>query len=388
MRPILFIDRDGVLIQEPPENFQIDTLEKLEFVPGVFGALSRIRKETDFLLVMVSNQDGLGTASYPYEDFALPQEKMLKTLEGEGIIFDAIHIDESRPEDNLPTRKPGTGMLPEYLAGAYDLERSLVIGDRLTDLEMAKNIGCKAIWFSGSENRELLEAGVGGVEAVDSNLVQNCTLVSNSWDEISRYITGTTYPLPDRTAKISRKTKETETEVSINLDGTGKAEISTGLRFFDHMLDQVAKHSYCDVRIQVKGDLDVDEHHTIEDTAISLGQAFLQALGDKLGISRYGFMLPMDDSLAQAAIDFSGRPWLVWDVAFTRDRVGDVPTEMISHFFKSFSDEAKCNLNLSAKGENTHHIAEAVFKAFARAVRGAVKRDIYNMVLPSTKGVL
>ena len=387
MRPILFIDRDGVLIQEPPENFQIDTLEKLEFVPGVFGALSRIRRETDFLLVMVSNQDGLGTDSYPYEDFALPQEKLLKALEGEGIIFDAVHIDESWPEDNLPTRKPGTGMLTEYLNGGYDLERSLVIGDRLTDLELAANIGCKAIWFSGSENRAMLEADSGNAE-VDSRLAGNCTLVSNCWDEISRYITGSGYPLPDRIADISRKTKETDIEVSINLDGTGKSDISTGLRFFDHMLAQVAKHSYCDLRIQVKGDLDVDEHHTIEDTAISLGQAFLQALGDKMGINRYGFMLPMDDSLAQAAIDFSGRPWLIWDVEFTRDRVGDVPTEMLSHFFKSFSDEARCNLNLSVKGENTHHIAEAVFKAFARAVRGAVKRDIYNMVLPSTKGVL
>jgi imidazoleglycerol-phosphate dehydratase / histidinol-phosphatase len=387
MRPILFIDRDGVLIQEPPENFQIDSLEKLEFVPGVFGALSRIRRETDFLLVMVSNQDGLGTDTYPVEDFALPQEKLLKTLEGEGVIFDAIHIDTSRPEDNLPTRKPGTGMLSEYLAGGYDLERSLVIGDRLTDLELAANIGCKAVWFSGSENRKLLKdesvIGTGG-----SNLAEHCSLVSNSWDEISRYITGTGYPLPDRVAKISRKTKETDIEISINLDGTGRADISTGLRFFDHMLDQVAKHSYCDLRIQVKGDLDVDEHHTIEDTAISLGQAFLQALGDKMGISRYGFMLPMDDSLAQSAIDFSGRPWLIWDVEFSRDRVGDLPTEMISHFFKSFSDEAKCNLNLSAKGDNTHHIAEAVFKAFARAIRGAVKRDMYNMVLPSTKGVL
>jgi len=384
MRPILFIDRDGVLIQEPPENFQIDTLEKLEFVPGVFGALSRIRKETDFLLVMVSNQDGLGTDSYPYEDFSLPQEKLLKALEGEGIIFDTIHIDESRPEDNLPTRKPGTGMLTEYLAGGYDIERSLVIGDRLTDLEMAVNIGCKSVWFSGSENRKLLEA----TSDNNSNIAENCVLVSNCWDEISRCITGSGYPLPDRIAEISRKTKETEIELTINLDGTGKSDISTGLRFFDHMLDQVAKHSYCDLNIQVKGDLDVDEHHTIEDTAISLGQAFLQALGDKMGISRYGFLLPMDDSLAQAAIDFSGRPWLIWDVGFTRDRVGDVPTEMLSHFFKSFSDEARCNLNLSAKGENTHHIAEAVFKAFARAIRGAVKRDIYNMVLPSTKGVL
>ena len=387
MRPILFIDRDGVLIQEPPEDFQIDTLEKLEFVPGIFGALSRIRKETDFFLVMVSNQDGFGTDSYPYEDFSLPQEKLLKALEGEGIIFDAIHIDESRPEDNLPTRKPGTGMLTEYLSGGYDIERSLVIGDRLTDLELADNIGCKAIWFCGNENRSLLKDGsVSGSEG--SNLAECCTLVSNCWDEISRYITGSGYPLPDRIAEISRKTKETGIEVSINLDGTGKSDISTGLRFFDHMLDQVAKHSYCDLRIQVKGDLDVDEHHTIEDTGISLGQAFLQALGDKMGISRYGFMLPMDDALAQAAIDFSGRPWLVWDVEFTRDRVGDVPTEMLSHFFKSFSDEARCNLNLSAKGENTHHIAEAVFKAFARAIRGAVKRDIYNMVLPSTKGVL
>ena len=384
MRPILFIDRDGVLIQEPPENFQVDTLEKLEFIPGVFGALSRIRKETDFLFVMVSNQDGLGTDSYPNETFTLPQEKMLRALEGEGVIFDAIHIDASWPDDNQPTRKPGIWMLDEYLSGGYDLERSLVIRDGLTDIEMAGNIGCKAIWFTGSENRKLLESG----ETADSNLAGNCTLVSNNWDEISRFITGSRYPLPDRTTEIIRETLETGIEVSINLDGTGKADISTGLRFFDHMLEQVAKHSYCDVRIRVKGDLDVDEHHTIEDTAITLGQAFLKALGDKMGISRYGFMLPMDDSLAQAAIDFSGRPWLVWDVAFTRDRVGDVPTEMFYHFFKSFSDEARCNLNISAKGENAHHLAEAVFKAFARAIRGAVKRDLYNMTLPSTKGVL
>lgn len=377
MRPILFIDRDGVIIEEPTEDEQVDSLEKLSFIPGVITALRRIREERDFLFVMVTNQDGLGTESFPEEAFRLPHDKMLATLKGEGVVFDAVKIDPSFPHEQSPGRKPGTAMLTEYLGGDYDLERSLVIGDRVSDLELAKNVGCRAVWFSCGEKIE---------ERKD--LMDLCSLVSNDWDEISRVITGTAYPLEKRKASVVRKTSETAIDIEVNLDGTGDFSISTGLRFFDHMLEQVAKHSLCDMHIQVDGDLDVDEHHTIEDTAIALGEAFSQALGSKLGISRYGFSLPMDDSKAEAAVDFSGRSWLVWDVPFTRERVGDVPTEMFYHFFKSFSDASRCNLNIAAAGDNAHHRAEAVFKAFARAVRGAVKRDLYHMTLPSTKGVL
>lgn len=377
MRPILFIDRDGVIIEEPIEDEQVDSLEKLAFIPGVITALRRIREERDFLFVMVTNQDGLGTDSFPEEDFRLPHEKMLATLKGENVVFDAIHIDPSFPHEQSPSRKPGTTMLTEYLGGDYDLERSLVIGDRISDLELAKNIGCRAIWFSSEE--ELNER---------DDLRSLCSLISNDWDEISRVITGSAYPLERRKASVVRTTSETAIDIEVNLDGTGDFTISTGLRFFDHMLEQVAKHSLCDMHIKVDGDLDVDEHHTIEDTAIALGEAFTKALGNKLGISRYGFSLPMDDAKAEAAIDFSGRPWLIWDVSFGRERVGDVPAEMFYHFFKSFSDASRCNLTIAATGDNAHHIAEAVFKAFARAIRGAVKRDLYNMTLPSTKGVL
>jgi imidazoleglycerol-phosphate dehydratase / histidinol-phosphatase len=384
MRPILFIDRDGVILKEPAIDFQIDSLEKMEFVPGVISALAAIRKRTDYYLVMVSNQDGMGTASFPEETFWPVQQKMLKTLRGEGVIFDAIHIDPTMPEDQAWTRKPGTGMLEEYIAneqGLYDLSRSFVIGDRPSDIELARNIGCPAIWMAGEgREEELRQAGSDG-----SDLSASCRLISDDWNHISAYLIakGTA-----RRASLHRKTRETDVMISLDLDGTGESDISTGLHFFDHMLDQLARHSGCDLTIRVTGDLEVDEHHTIEDTAITLGQAYLEALGDKRGISRYGFLLPMDDSLAQVAIDFSGRPWLVWDVVFDRERVGDVPTEMFYHFFKSFCDEARCNLNIAASGNNAHHIIEAVFKGFARAIKGAVARDFENMRLPSTKGSL
>jgi len=388
MRPILFIDRDGVLIEEPSEDQQIDSLEKLVFKPRVICALRKIREEADFLFVMVTNQDGLGTATFPEDAFYLAHNKMLEILEGEGVAFDAVHIDRSWPEEKLPTRKPGTGMLTEYLSGNYDLDRSLVVGDRLTDIELAANIGCQAIWFAPEEQSPRLVRAASESGTGDRDLSTFCSLVSDDWNRISRFITGSLLPLPCRQAKIYRSTSETKIRMQINLDGTGKADISTGLRFFDHMLEQVARHSLCDLAIAVEGDIDVDEHHTIEDTALALGQAFLEALGDKLGISRYGFSLPMDDARAQAAVDFSGRPWIVWEADFPRNQVGGFPTEMFFHFFKSFSDAARCNLQISAAGDNTHHLAEAIFKAFARAIRGAVKRDLYNMQLPSTKGVL
>ncbi len=373
MKRILFIDRDGVLLEEPADDEQIDALEKVRFVPKMISALGRIARETDYLLIMVSNQDGLGTETFTEAQFEPPQQLLLQTLAGEGVIFDAVHIDRSLPDEQLPTRKPGTAMLQKYIDGEYDLENSFVIGDQKTDLELAANLGTRAIWFA-DEPATITEA------AYD--------LATRDWDAVSRYLTGGNYPLPDRRALLRRSTSETEISLELNLDGTGAADISTGLHFFDHMLEQVARHSRCDIALKVVGDLAVDEHHTIEDTALVLGQAFLQALGDKRGISRYGFMLPMDETLARAAIDFSGRPWLVWNVSFSRERIGDVPTEMFFHFFKSFSDEARCNLHLSAEGENSHHIAEGLFKAFARAIRGAVRRDAAHMVLPTTKGVL
>ncbi len=384
MKPVLFIDRDGVIIKEPEHDYQIDSLEKLEFVPRAITSLASLRAKTGYYFAMVTNQDGLGTESYPEETFWPAHNKMLTTLAGEGIEFDAIHIDPTLPEEHAWTRKPGTGMLQEYIKGdgtVYDLSRSFVIGDRITDVQLAKNLGCRAIWMV-PESRAA-ELGTGGPHGEDISDV--CVLVTDDWRKVAKMVmdNGTS-----RTASIERKTKETQISARINLDGTGVSDISTGLHFFDHMLDQLARHSGCDLSIHVTGDLEVDEHHTIEDTALTLGALFLEALGDKRGISRYGFLLPMDDSLAQVAIDFSGRPWLVWDVEFTRDVVGDVPTEMFYHFFKSFSDEARCNLNIQAKGKNTHHIIEAVFKGFARAVKGAVARDLDNMQLPSTKGVL
>ncbi len=371
MRSILFIDRDGVILEEPPVDYQVDSFEKYALVPGVIGALSKLRKTTDVMFVMVTNQDGLGTDSFPEDTFWPVHNHMLETLKGEGIVFDAIHIDPTLPEENAWTRKPGTGMLEEYIKGngsEFDLSSSYVIGDRASDLQLAKNLGCDAIWFSEESGAE-----------------EPCCLISKDWDEVGSFLQSR---LLRRTAACSRETKETKISIRLDLDGTGESAISTGLHFFDHMLDQVARHSGCDLSIEVEGDLEVDEHHTIEDTALTLGKVFLEALGDKKGISRYGFLLPMDDSLAQVAIDFSGRPWLVWDVEFTRDMIGDVPSEMFYHFFKSFSDEARCNLNISAHGQNSHHIIEAVFKGFARAIKGAVTRDLENMRLPSTKGAL
>lgn len=384
MRPVLFIDRDGVLLIEPADDYQIDTLKKFAFVPGVISALSSIRKRTDLHFAMVTNQDGLGTESYPEETFWPYHQLMLDTLRGEGVIFDAIHIDKTMPEENAPTRKPGTAMLRQYIEQDqidYDLKNSFVIGDRLTDIQLAGNLGCRAIWFADpSRKGELTTAGID-----NEDLSDRCALITDSWQEVESFIISQT---TSRRVVIERKTKETDIRIELNLDGSGLSDISTGLKFFDHMLDQLARHSGCDLFIRVDGDLEVDEHHTIEDTALALGEAFLKALGDKRGISRYGFLLPMDDSLAQAAVDFSGRPWIIWEVEFTRDMVGDVPTEMLYHFFKSFSDQARCNLALKAQGDNSHHIAEALFKAFARAVGMAVKRDLDDKRLPTTKGSL
>ncbi len=366
-KKILFIDRDGTIIVEPPVDFQIDSLEKLEFLPKVITNLHKIAKELDYELVMVTNQDGLGTDSFPEHTFWPAHSKMMKTLEGEGIHFKNIHIDPSFEHENKPTRKPGIGMLTEYLDGSYDLARSYVIGDRLTDVKLAENLGAKAILISPN---------------MPANLSVHCELATTDWDEIYRFLR-----YPERTAEIQRDTKETKIFISLNLDGTGKSNMKTGLGFFDHMLDQLARHSGCDVTIQVNGDLHVDEHHTIEDTALALGEAFSKALGDKRGIERYGYLLPMDDVLAQVAIDFSGRNWLVWDAEFKREKVGDMPTEMFYHFFKSFTDTAKCNLNVKAEGENEHHKIEAIFKAWAKSIKMAVKRGESNAI-PSTKGIL
>ncbi len=374
MKKVLFIDRDGTLIREPPETFQVDSLEKLEFIPGVFRNLYYIKKNLDYELVMVTNQDGLGTAGFPEEDFWPVQLKMLRALENEGITFDEIFIDRSMPEEKLPTRKPGTGMLGQYFDGSYDLADSFVIGDRVTDLELARNLGTKGILLNDGS----LSGRIAGTDLADC-----CKLITNDWDEIYAFVAA-----PVRKKSVKRITRETAVQIVLNLDGTGKTDISTGLGFFDHMLDQIGRHSGCDLTVKVAGDLHVDEHHTVEDTAIALGEVFLQALGDKKGLERYGFSLPMDDSLASVVIDFGGRPWLEWKATFHREKVGDVPTELFFHFFKSFSDAARCNLNIKAEGMNEHHLAEAIFKAFARAVKQAVKRDIFNRDLPSTKGIL
>ncbi|MDP4187849.1 MAG: bifunctional histidinol-phosphatase/imidazoleglycerol-phosphate dehydratase HisB [Bacteroidota bacterium] len=374
MKKALFIDRDGTLIVEPPVTFQVNTLDELEFLPGVLRNMYFIRKNLDFELVMVSNQDGLGTAAYPEERFKRVQGKMLKTLENEGIVFDNILIDRSWPEDNAPTRKPRTGLLPAYMNGSYDLSASFVIGDRLTDVELAKNIGAKAILLGSIEKLADLKS---------RGLENYCALIAENWNKIYEFLVS-----GERTAAIDRKTSETDIHIELNLDGNGKAEISTGLGFFDHMLGQIARHSGCDLKIQVKGDLEVDEHHTIEDTAIALGEAFYKALGSKRGIERYGFALPMDDCSAQVLLDFGGRSWLVWETEFHREKVGEMPTEMFLHFFKSFSDAARCNLNIRAEGTNEHHKIEGIFKAFARAIKAAVKRDVFNFSLPSTKGTL
>lgn len=376
MKSALFIDRDGTLIIEPPVTFQVDTLEQMTFLPGVIRNLHFIREKLSHELVMVTNQDGLGTSVYPQENFDSVQNKMLEILEGEGVVFDKIFIDKSFPEDGLPTRKPGTAMLTEYMDGSYDLANSYVIGDRLTDVQLAKNLGANAIFIASDV--ESGEAQVKSAGFTDLNVK-----VVTSWNEIAEYLFA-----GERVATVQRTTKETDIFVSLNLDGTGRCDISTGLGFFDHMLDQIGKHSGCDLTIKVKGDLNVDEHHTIEDTAIALGEALLKALGDKRGIERYGYCLPMDDCLCSVALDFGGRPWLVWDAKFSREYVGDMPTEMFLHFFKSLSDSAKMNLNVKAEGDNEHHKIEGIFKALARSIKMAIKRDIYKFELPSTKGSL
>lgn len=356
MKTILFIDRDGTILEEPADE-QIDALDKFQFVPGVLHALRAIRLRTDMLFVMVSNQDGLGTAAYPMEDFLPTHELMLRTLQGEGVTFDAIHIDRTFPADNQPTRKPGTAMLTPYMDNsAYDLAHSYVVGDRETDRQLAANLGCKALILSD--------------EGMD-------------WDRISAILIA-----GERTATVTRTTSETDISVQVNLDGTGKADIHTGIGFFDHMLEQIARHGLIDLTIHCKGDLHVDEHHTIEDVAIALGDAIREALGNKRGIERYGFCLPMDDCLCTVALDFGGRSWLVFDAEFHRERIGDMPTEMFPHFFKSLSDAARINLHISASGQNEHHKIEGIFKALARSLRMALRRDIDHFQLPSTKGVL
>ena len=360
---ILFIDRDGTLVIEPPIDLQLDSLEKLAFYPGVFQNLSRIVKELDYTLVMVTNQDGLGTDSFPEETFHPAQNKIIQAFKNEGIEFAEVLIDKSFPHENKPTRKPGTAMLTHYMKGNYDLANSYVIGDRLTDIQLAENMGCKSIFI----NKEYNEAA---------------TFNTTSWADIYTYLA--TQP---RVATVVRITNETKIAVAVNLDGSGKSSISTGLGFFDHMLEQISKHGNLDLDVKVSGDLHIDEHHTIEDVAITLGEAFLQALGSKKGIERYGFLIPMDDCLAQVAIDFGGRPWLVWQAEFKREMIGEMPTEMFMHFFKSFSDNAKCNLNIKAEGENEHHKIEAIFKAFAKAIKMAVAKT-NNFSIPSTKGTL
>ena len=404
-KKVLFIDRDGTLVIEPPVDYQLDSLEKLEFYPKVFRNLGFIRSKLYFEFVMVTNQDGLGTSSFPEETFwpahnlmlktlegegitfdeilidrSFPEETfwpahnlMLKTLAGEGIAFDDILIDRSFPEDNAPTRKPRTGMLTKYIDNPdYDLAGSFVIGDRTTDVELAKNLGCRAIYLQDS-TESLKEKGLENV----------CALATTDWDQIAEFLFA-----GERKAEVRRTTKETDIYVALNLDGSGICDISTGLGFFDHMLEQIGKHSGMDLTIRVKGDLEVDEHHTIEDTAIALGECINQALGSKRGIERYGYALPMDDCLCQVCLDFGGRPWLVWDAEFKREKIGEMPTEMFLHFFKSLSDAAKMNLNVKAEGQNEHHKIEGIFKALARALKMAIKRDIYHFELPSSKGVL
>lgn len=369
---VLFIDRDGTLVIEPPVDYQLDSLEKLEFYPRVFQYLSKIVQELDYKLVMVTNQDGLGTASFPEDTFWPAHNKMLQAFENEGIEFDEILIDRSFPEDNAPTRKPRTGLLTAYLEGEYDLENSYVIGDRWSDMELAENLGAQGIWLQPVN--EMLPKGA---------TREHLALQTPNWKDIYELL-----QTPARIASINRTTKETAIEVSLNLDGNAQADISTGIHFFDHMLEQLVRHAGVDLTLQVQGDLEVDEHHSIEDTALALGAAFKEALGDKRGLARYGFCLPMDDCLAQVAIDFGGRPWLVWEADFKREMIGKMPTEMFLHFFKSFSDAAQCNLNIQATGQNEHHKIEAIFKAWARAIKMALQVDVTAMRLPSTKGVL
>ncbi|SHH58982.1 bifunctional histidinol-phosphatase/imidazoleglycerol-phosphate dehydratase HisB [Winogradskyella jejuensis] len=377
MKPVLFIDRDGTLIKEPADE-QIDSFEKLEFYPKVFQYLSKIAKELNFEIVMITNQDGLGTEVYPEDTFWPVHNFVLKTFEAEGVVFKEQFIDRTFAKDNAPTRKPNTGLLTKYFSEDYDLANSFVIGDRLTDVELAKNLGAKGIFINDNTN-----LGTDEVTVSNSELKQYIALETNDWEKIYRFL-----KTSERLGSIERNTNETKIKINLNLDGTGKSKISTGIAFFDHMLDQIARHGQLDLDIKVDGDLEVDEHHTIEDTAIALGEVFTTTLGNKLGIERYGFSLPMDDCLAQVAIDFGGRNWLVWDAEFKREMIGKMPTEMFYHFFKSFTDGAKCNLNIKVEGTNEHHKIEAIFKAFAKAIKMAVKQDVEKMILPSTKGML
>ena len=377
MKKVLFIDRDGTIIKETVDE-QIDAFEKMVFYPKAFTYLGKIAKELDYELVMITNQDGLGTDVFPEETFWPVHNFILKSFENEGVVFDAVYLDRTFPEDNAPTRKPGTGLLTSYFSEDYDLKNSFVIGDRLTDMELAKNLGAKGIFI-----KDETHLGTEEITVKRGALDDFIALESNDWQKIYEFL-----KLKERTASIVRKTNETDIKIDLNLDGTGKSDIKTGLAFFDHMLDQLARHGAMDLKIHVDGDLEVDEHHTIEDTAIALGEVFGKALGNKMGIERYGFCLPMDDCLAQVAIDFGGRNWLVWEADFKREKIGEMPTEMFYHFFKSFTDGAKANLNVKAEGTNEHHKIEAIFKALAKAIKAAVKRDAEKMILPSTKGML
>lgn len=379
MKKVLFIDRDGTLIKEAPPTYQIDHFDKLVFYPYVFQFLSRIANEFDFELAMVSNQDGLGTSSFPAEHFEPIQQHILQTLAGEGIVFDEIFIDPSMPHENSLSRKPGTGMLGKYIGNeAYDLAGSYVIGDRKTDIELARNLGTKCIFINNPDG-----AGKLDISALSSDLQNTVVLNTESWRDIYAFLKNGL-----RMVEHTRNTNETKIRVKANFDGAGKSNINTGLGFFDHMLDQISRHGKIDLDIQVEGDLHIDEHHTIEDTGIALGEAFAKGLSDKRGMERYGFALPMDDAEAKVLIDFGGRNWLVWEADFKREKIGEMPTEMFFHFFKSFSDGAKCNLNIYCKGDNEHHKIEAIFKAFAKAIRMAIKKDPFQDALPSTKGLL
>jgi imidazoleglycerol-phosphate dehydratase / histidinol-phosphatase len=377
MKKVLFIDRDGTIIKETSDE-QIDGFEKMVFYPKCIPFLSKIAKELDFELVMITNQDGLGTVIFPEETFWPVHNFIMKTYENEGVIFDKVFLDRTFPKENKNTRKPGTGLLTDYFSSDYDLANSFVIGDRLTDVELAKNLGSKAIFINDNTN-----LGTNEISVKREELDFCIALETNDWQKIYEFL-----KLESRSSSITRKTNETDIYIYLNLDGTGKSKIETGIAFFDHMLDQIARHGQMDIEILVKGDLQVDEHHTIEDTAIALGEVFAKALGNKLGIERYGFCLPMDDCLAQVAIDFGGRNWLIWETEFKREMIGQMPTEMFFHFFKSFTDGAKANLNIKAEGTNEHHKIEAIFKAFAKAIKVAVKRDVEKMILPSTKGML